>query len=114
MLEAVGHVGRAVLDAVLVPVIRHPPTLPYSHLAAVVEVTGVGVEPLDDLLVSLLLSPSQIGPAMTEDVRGEYVREQLRPCVDLPTVLPHVGIHAGRDGLVDRTELVDLHTPAWP
>ena len=67
VLEAVEDVGRGVLDAVLVAR-DQAPTNPavVQPLTFVVELTGVGVEPLVIFLVSLLLSPSQIGPASTK------------------------------------------------
>ena len=49
MLETVEHVGRAVFDAVLVAgdQAATDPTI-VEPLAAVIEFSGVGVDPLDD------------------------------------------------------------------
>ena len=62
-------------------------------------------------LVTELLSPSQIGPAMTRMSAAMHLLVERRPVVGGPAVLGHVRPHAGGDVVVDGPDHVDRARP---
>ncbi len=92
VLEAVEHVGRAVLDAVLVAgdqTAAHAAV--EDRLARVVQVARVRVQPLDHQLHLRAVVAQPDRPAQHQDVRGQHALEELGPLVAVPAGLGHVG-----------------------
>ena len=109
VLQAVEHVHRAVLDAVLVPGDQAPadPAV-VGVLPRVVEQAGAGVEPLDDLLHDRAVVAQPDRARQHQDVGGHDLLVELRPVVALPAVLGHVRPDAGGDVVVDSADHLDL------
>ena len=65
-------------------------------------------------LVSLLLSPSQMGPAMTRMSAARTRGNSAGHSSIVPAVFAHVRVHTGGDVVIDRAELVDRDAAVSP
>jgi len=111
VLQAVEDVGRAMFDAVLIASDQAASNLAVVEpLTSVVQLTRMGVEPLDYLLrlAAVVTEPDRARD--DQDVRTEHSLEQLRPCVSGPVVLTHVWVDPCRDRIINSAKLIDVDT----
>src|SRR5262249_21296850 len=110
VLQAVQDVHGAVLDAVLVAgdqAAAHPAVV--GVLAGVVEQVRVAVEALDHLLGHRTVVAQPDRARDHQDVGGQHLGIQPRPCVAGRAVFGHIRPHPGRDVMVDGPDRLGAH-----
>src|SRR5271166_3932958 len=103
VLQRVEHVHRAVLRSVLVAGDQAAGRATVvGILAVLVEEMAVSVEALDHLGAYRRFLAEPDRTEEHEDVGGDDLREDRRPVVPFPSMFGHVGLHTGRDVVIDR------------